>query len=92
MKRPTNAVSLPKNYSVPTLISVLKMNVGLALVGVIVGEFQSANAGLGFLIINGSQIFKMNVVMTSIAVLALLSGLMYLAIYRIEVAVMRRYA
>ena len=78
--------------SVPTLISVLKMNVGLALVGVIVGEFQSANAGLGFLIINGSQIFKMNVVMTSIAVLALLSGLMYLAIYRIEVAVMRRYA
>jgi NitT/TauT family transport system permease protein len=78
--------------SVPTLISVLKMNVGLALVGVIVGEFQSANSGLGFLIINGSQIFKLNVVMTAIAVLAALSGLMYLAIYRIEAAVMRRYA
>jgi NitT/TauT family transport system permease protein len=77
--------------SVPTMISVLKMNVGLALVGVIVGEFQSANSGLGFLIINGSQIFKMNVVMTAIAVLAALSGLMYLAIYRIEAAVMRRY-
>lgn len=78
--------------SVPTLISVLKMNVGLALVGVIVGEFQSASAGLGFLIINGSQIFKLNVVMTAIAVLAALSGLMYLVINRIESAVMRRYA
>ncbi|MDB5797150.1 MAG: sulfonate transporter permease [Paucimonas sp.] len=77
--------------SVPTLIAALKMNVGLALVGVVVGEFQSANAGLGFLIINGSQIFKMNIVMTSITVLAVVSGLMYLAIYYLEAAVNRRY-
>src|SRR5690606_16479888 len=52
--------------SVPTLIAALKMNIGLALVGVVVGEFQSSNAGLGFLIINGSQIFKMNIVMAAI--------------------------
>jgi NitT/TauT family transport system permease protein len=77
--------------SVPTLIAALKMNVGLALVGVVVGEFQSANAGLGFLIINGSQMFKMNIVMTSITVLALLSSLMYLAIHYLEAAVSRRY-
>lgn len=77
--------------SVPTLIAALKMNVGLALVGVVVGEFQSSNAGLGFLIINGSQIFKMNIVMTSITVLAVLSSLMYLAIYYLEAAVNRRY-
>lgn len=77
--------------SVPTLIAALKMNVGLALVGVVVGEFQSSNAGLGFLIINGSQMFKMNVVMTSITVLALMSSLMYLAIYYLEAAVSRRY-
>ena len=77
--------------SVPTLISALKMNVGLSLVGVIVGEFQSANAGLGFLIINGSQIFKLNIVMTAIAVLAVMSGVMYLAIARLEAAVARRY-
>jgi NitT/TauT family transport system permease protein len=77
--------------SVPTLIAALKMNVGLSLVGVIVGEFQSANSGLGFLIINGSQIFKLNIVMTAIAVLAVMSGLMYLAIARLEAAVARRY-
>lgn len=77
--------------SVPTLIAALKMNVGLALVGVVVGEFQSSNSGLGFLIINGSQMFKMNIVMTSITVLALLSSLMYLAIYYLEAAVNRRF-
>lgn len=78
--------------SVPTLIAALKMNIGLALVGVIVGEFQSASAGLGYLIINGSQVFKLNVVMTAIVVLGVLSGIMYLAIARIEAALARRYA
>jgi NitT/TauT family transport system permease protein len=78
--------------SVPTLIAALKMNIGLALVGVIVGEFQSANAGLGFLIINGSQVFKLNIVMTSIVVLGVLSGLMYLAIARVEAGLARRYS
>jgi NitT/TauT family transport system permease protein len=77
---------------VPTLIAALKMNIGLALVGVIVGEFQSANAGLGFLILNGSQVFKLNIVMTAIVVLGVLSGLMYLVIARIEAALARRYA
>ena len=77
--------------SVPTLIAALKMNIGLALVGVIVGEFQSANAGLGFLIVNGSQIFKLNIVMTAIVVLAVLSGVMYLAIARLEALVAKRY-
>ena len=77
--------------SVPTLIAAVKMNIGLALVGVIVGEFQSADSGLGFLIMNGSQVFKLNIVMTAIAMLALISSVMYLAVYRIEAAVARRY-
>lgn len=77
--------------SVPTLIAALKMNIGLALIGVVVGEFQSASAGLGFLIVNGSQIFKMNIVMASVTVLALISSVMYLAIYYLEAAVSRRY-
>ena len=76
--------------SVPTLIAALKVNVGLSLVGVVVGEFQSANLGLGYLIQYGSQIFKLNVVMTAITILALVSSLMYLAISWIEAAVMRR--
>jgi NitT/TauT family transport system permease protein len=76
--------------SVPTLIAALKVNAGLSLVGVVVGEFQSANLGLGYLIIYGSQILKMNIVMTAITILAIVSSLMYLAIAWLEAAVMRR--
>jgi NitT/TauT family transport system permease protein len=75
---------------VPTLVAALKVNAGLSLVGVIVGEFQSANVGLGYLIQYGSQIFKMNIVMTGITILAIISSLMYLAISWLEAAVMRR--
>ena len=76
--------------SVPTLVAALKVNAGLSLVGVVVGEFQSANLGLGYLIQYGSQIFKMNIVMTGITILAIVSSLMYLAISWLEAAVMRR--
>ncbi len=43
--------------SVPLIISNMKVNVGLCLVGVIIGEFLSAKAGLGYLIIYASQVF-----------------------------------
>jgi NitT/TauT family transport system permease protein len=75
--------------SVPTLIAALKVNAGLSLVGVVVGEFQSANLGLGYLIQYGSQTFKLNIVMTAITILAIVSSLLYLAISRIEAAVIR---
>lgn len=76
--------------SVPTMIGALKVNVGLALVGVIVGEFQSAKAGLGYLILYGGQILQMNLVMMAVTILAIISTVMYLGIYYFEVAVMRR--
>jgi NitT/TauT family transport system permease protein len=76
--------------SVPTLIAALKVNAGLSMVGVVVGEFQSASLGLGYLIQYGSQIFKMNMVMTAITILAIVSSVMYLAISWLEAAVMRR--
>jgi NitT/TauT family transport system permease protein len=76
--------------SVPTFIAALKVNAGLSLVGVVVGEFQSASVGLGYLIQYGSQIFKMNIVMTAVTLLAIVSSLMYLAISWLESAVMRR--
>jgi len=76
--------------SVPTLIAALKVNVGLSLVGVVVGEFQSANLGLGYLIQYGSQIFKLNMVMTAITILAIVSSVMYLAISWLEAVVVRR--
>jgi len=63
--------------SVPNMIATLKVNVGLTLVGVVMGEFLSSKAGLGYLIIYGGQVFQMDLVMVSIAMLALLSVLLY---------------
>lgn len=76
--------------SVPTMIAALKINVGLALVGVIVGEFQSAKAGLGYVITYGSQIYQMNMVMTAIVILAIISTIMYGAIAWLEAGVMKK--
>jgi NitT/TauT family transport system permease protein len=75
---------------VPTMIATLKVNAGLALVGVVVGEFQAAKAGLGYLIIYGSQIFQMNLVMTSIVLLAIISALIFAAIQLVEVLILHR--
>ena len=70
--------------TVPMMISTLKVNIGLSLVGVVVGEFQSAKSGLGYLIIFGSQVFQMNVVMTAIVVLALISAGLFAGIQLLE--------
>lgn len=63
--------------SIPTLISALKINVGLSWVGVIMGEFLVAKNGLGFLIIFGGQISQLDMVMMSIVILSILAYLMY---------------
>jgi NitT/TauT family transport system permease protein len=63
--------------SIPNFVATVKVNVGLTLVGVIMGEFLSSKAGLGYLIIYGGQVFQMNLVMTSIVLLAVLSILLY---------------
>jgi NitT/TauT family transport system permease protein len=76
--------------SVPTLIATLKVNAGLSLVGVVVGEFQSASVGLGYVIQYGSQVFKLNMVMTAVTLLAILSALMYLAISWLEALILGR--
>lgn len=78
---------LPANL--PIIISALKANIGLVLVGVIVGEFQSSKAGLGYLIVYGSQVFKMNLVMAAIVVLAAISTVMYLVVLFLEMMIER---
>ncbi len=70
--------------SVPLIISNMKVNIGLCLVGVIIGEFLSAQAGLGYLIIYGSQVFKLDLVMMSIVILCGLSAFLYQAIAVLE--------
>ena len=70
--------------SVPNMISALKINVGLSFVGVIVGELLVSKAGLGYLIVYGSQIFKLDWVMLSVVILAVLSALLYKSIVVLE--------
>ena len=70
--------------AIPEFLSVLKINVGMSWVGTIMGEYLSSSAGLGYLIVYGSQVFKIDLVMTSTVLLCLLAGLMYAIICVIE--------
>ena len=70
--------------SIPTIISALKINVGLSWVGVIVGEFLVSKAGLGFLAVYGGQVFRLNLVMTSVIILAEAAAVMYQAVVLLE--------
>lgn len=63
--------------SIPSLISTLKINIGLSWVGVIVGEFLVSRAGIGWLIVYGGQVFKLDIVMMSILILGFISAVMY---------------
>ncbi len=70
--------------SLPTLLSTSKVNIGLALVGVIIGEFLAARRGLGYLIIYGSQVFQLDLVITSVLILCLIAFGFYKGIQLIE--------
>ncbi len=70
--------------SIPTIVSALKINVGLSWVGVIVGEFLVSKAGLGYLIVYGGQVFNLDLVMTSVMLLAIEAALMYQGVMYLE--------
>jgi len=78
-------------YNLHTLFNCLKINIGLSLVGVIAGEFLVSRAGLGYLIIYGGQVFQMDLVMTSVIVLAVLAALLYGMVVIIERVVIKRF-
>ncbi|NEX78659.1 ABC transporter permease [Bacillus thermocopriae] len=63
--------------SFPTIISTLKVNVGLSWVGVIVGEFLVSSKGLGYMIIYGFQVFNFTLVFLSLLVIAVIATIMY---------------
>ena len=73
---------LPSNLA--TLMNALKVNVGLSWVGVIMGEFLVSKAGLGYLIVYGSQVFQMDLVMTTVLLLAAAAGMMYQCVLLLE--------
>lgn len=70
--------------SAPTIINALKINVGLSWVGVIVGEFLVSKAGLGYLIVYGGQVFKLDLVMSSVIILGVAATVMYKGVVYLE--------
>lgn len=68
-------IVLPASF--PTIIATLKVNVGLAWVGVIVGEFLVSKLGLGYLIIYGFQVFNLTLVFVSLFIIAICATIMY---------------
>ena len=77
----TKAV-IPESYS--TIISSLKINISMSLIGVIMGEFLVSKKGIGYLIIYGTQIFNLNIVMSDIIILIIISFILYQIIDKIE--------
>lgn len=75
-------VIMPSSY--PTIISTLKINISMSLIGVIMGEFLVSKKGIGYLIMYGSQVFNLNLVIAGIVILMIVSYLMYLIISYIE--------
>lgn len=70
--------------ALPTMISTLKVNVGLSWVGVIVGEYLVSSEGLGYLIIYGFQVFDFTLVMSSLVIIAVLAAVMYKLVEKLE--------
>ena len=71
-------------HSLPVIINVAKVNLGLSLVGVVIGEFLAARQGLGYMIIYATQTFKMDWVLLTIVILAILSVGLYQLINVVE--------
>lgn len=77
--------------SVPAIISNMKVNIGLCLVGVVIGEFLAARSGLGYLIIYSSQVFKMDWLLMSIVLLCIMAMALYAVIGVVEKLYKRRF-
>lgn len=82
-----NKIIIPANIS--TFINSLKINIGLSLVGVISGEFLVSKAGLGYLIVYGGQVFQLDLVMTSVIILAIVAALMYQSVVILEKIILK---
>ena len=80
---------LPAN--IPNILAILKINVGLSWVGTIMGEYLVSKEGIGYLLVYGSQVFKLDLVMASTIILCLLATIMYLAVALLEKLISKYY-
>ncbi len=70
--------------SLPAFISMLKINVGMAWIGSIMGEYIVSKAGIGYLIVYGGQVFKLDLVMSAVFILCVLAAAMYAVVALLE--------
>ncbi len=75
--------------SLPNFISMLKINVGMAWIGSIMGEYIVSKAGIGYLIVYGGQVFKLDLVMSAVFILCVLAAVMYALVALLEKLVIK---
>ena len=75
--------------ALPAFISMLKINVGMAWIGSIMGEYIVSKAGIGYLIVYGGQVFKLDLVMSAVFILCVLAAAMYAIVALIEKLVIK---
>ena len=75
--------------SLPNFISMLKINVGMAWIGSIMGEYIVSKAGIGYLIVYGGQVFKLDLVMSAVLILCILAAAMYALVALLEKLVIK---
>ena len=75
--------------SLPNFISMLKINVGMAWIGSIMGEYIVSKAGIGYLIVYGGQVFKLDLVMSAVFILCVLAAIMYALVAFLEKLVIK---
>ncbi len=80
---------IPNSYK--TIISSLKLNISMSLIGVIMGEFLVSKSGIGYLIIYGTQVFNLSLVMAGILILVIISFILYKLITFIEKKLIKKF-
>ena len=80
---------IPSSYK--TIISSLKLNISMSLIGVIMGEFLVSKAGIGYLIIYGTQVFNLSLVMAGILILVIISFILYKLVTFIENKLIKKF-
>ena len=73
-----------------SIISALKIGISMSLIGVIMGELLVSKEGLGYLINYGSQVFNLNLVMTGVILLAIVSAIMYYTVVMLEHIIIKK--
>jgi ABC-type nitrate/sulfonate/bicarbonate transport system permease component len=70
--------------SVPYIIAGLRLAIGRAILGVVVGEFFGSSQGLGYMIASAATNYKVDVVFVGVAIFMVLSVILTLAVKQLE--------